>query len=42
MITYNGPIGEAIENPDSEFIKDIFFIKAKSIGNKEAVIRVLK
>lgn len=27
MVIYNGPIGEPIENPNEEFIKDIFFNK---------------
>ncbi len=27
MAIYNGPIGEPIENPNTEFIKDIFFIR---------------
>lgn len=27
MVVYNGPIGEPIENPNEEFIKDIFFNK---------------
>ena len=27
MVIYNGPIGEPIENPKEEFIKDIFFNK---------------
>lgn len=27
MVEYNGPIGEPVENPSEEFIKDIFFQK---------------
>lgn len=29
MVIYNGPIGEAIENPTEAFIKDIFFNKGE-------------
>ena len=29
MVIYNGPMGESIENPNEEFIKDIFFQKSE-------------
>lgn len=30
MIIYNGPVGEPIENPSQEFIRDLIFTKNES------------
>ena len=30
MITYNGPIGEAVEDPIDELLRERFFIKSES------------
>lgn len=34
MTVYNGPIGEPIENPTDEFLKDIFFVKGEDYWKK--------
>lgn len=34
MIIYNGPIGEAIENPTDEFLKEIIFNKGEDYWKK--------
>lgn len=43
MIVYNGPVGEPVENPTDEFIKDIFFTKTEEYwenGSGDSCIEV--